>query len=163
MISAHTLGSGGPDLELFTLAAGLAVLGVITLFQRSVKPAVGVLLLAGAVGSGAAAFALGGQQRAAGAPPEGAEVRIISPRHGATVPANRPIEIRYELDKGSDPSLAGDMHVYVDGELQSMQMGEVLTVRVPPGRHTIGVELAANDHTSFNPPVIDEVEVVARR
>ena len=59
MILAHTLGAGGPDLEMIVLAGALAILGIVFFFQSAVKPVISVVLLIAAVGLGAGAFALG--------------------------------------------------------------------------------------------------------
>jgi len=171
MLLAHTLGTSGPDLELILIAGAMAVLGIVFFFQKAVKPAVSIGLIVLAVGAGAFAFALGGEQepetqeerRSEGGPsPQGASITIVTPQDGATVPANEPVEITYEIDPGGLASdQLGDMHVYVDGELQSMQMGDVLEVELEPGTYTVGVEAAQPNHASFDPMVLDEIELTA--
>ena len=171
MLLAHTLGTSGPDLELILIAGAMAVLGIVFFFQKAVKPAVSIGLIVLAVVAGAFAFALGGEEQAetqeareaeGGASPEGASITIVAPQDGATVPANEPVEITYEIDPGGLPSdQLGDMHVYVDGELQSMQMGDVLEVELEPGTYKLGVEAAQPNHASFDPMVLDEIELTA--
>ena len=172
MVYAHTLGTGGPDLELILIAGAMGVLGIVFFFQKAVKPVVGIALVVAAIGAGALAFAMGGsepeaqQTRADGAEggtaPEGATVTILSPADGASVPANEPVEITYEIDPGGLPTdQLGDVHVYVDGVLLSMQTTDVFEIELEPGTSTVGVEAAQPDHTSFDPRVLDEIELTA--
>jgi hypothetical protein len=173
MVYAHTLGTGGPDLELILIAGAIGVLGIVFFFQKAVKPVVSIVLIVVAIGAGTLAFAMGGgdqpetqQTRAeeaeGGASPEGASVTILSPADGDSVPANEPVEITYEIDPGGLPAdLLGDMHVYVDGELQSMQTTEVLEIELEPGTYTVGVEAAQPNHASFDPMILDEIELTA--
>ncbi len=173
MLFAHTLGAGGPDLELILIAAAMAVLGIVFFFQKAVKPAVSIGLIVVAIGAGAFAFAMGGddepetqetREAAAegGASPDGATVTILSPSDGDTVAANEPVEITYEIDPGGLPAdQLGDMHVYVDEELDSMQTSGVLEVELEPGTYTVGVEAAQPNHASFDPMILDEIELTA--
>jgi hypothetical protein len=174
-VFAHTLGVGGPDLELMMIAGAMAVLGVVFFFQKAVKPVVSIGLVVAAIVAGGFAVASGGedqpetqQSRAAeaegGVSPEGASVTITSPSDGDTVDANRKVEISYEVDPGGlAPDQLGDMHVYVDGELQSMQTTEVLEIELKPGTYTVGVEAAQPNHASFDPMILDEIELTAER
>ncbi len=173
MLFAHTLGAGGPDLELILIAGAMAVLGIVFFFQKAVKPAVSVGLIIVGIVAGAFAFASGGddqpetrESRAAdaegGASPDGATITILSPEDGATVPANEPVEITYEVDPGGlPPDQLGDMHVYVNDKLQSMQVTDVLEVELKPGTYTVGVEAAQPNHASFDPMILDEIELKA--
>jgi hypothetical protein len=173
MFLAHTLGAGGPDLELTLIAGAMTVLGIVFFFQKAVKPAVSVGLIIVGLAAGGFAFANDGDDqpetrgtRAAeaegGASPDGASITILSPKDGATVPANEPVEITYEVDLGDlPPDQLGDMHVYVNDMLQSMQVTDVLEVELKPGTHTVGVEAAQPNHASFDPMIIDEIELTA--
>jgi len=173
MVLAHTLGTGGPDLELILIAGAMAVLGIVFFFQKAVKPAVSVGLIVVGIVAGGFAFASGGddqpetrEARAAeaegGASPDGATITILSPEDGATVPANKPVEITYEVDPGGlPPDQLGDLHVYVDDKLQSMQVTDVLEVELKPGTFTVGVEAAQPNHASFDPMILDEIELTA--
>ena len=157
VVFAHTLGAGGPDLELILIAAAMAVLGIVFFFQKAVKPAVSIGLIVVAIGAGSFAFARGGDVE-----PEGASVTILSPADGDTVPANEPVEITYEVDPGGLPAdQLGDMHIYVDDELESMQTTDVLEVELEPGTYTVGVEAAQPNHASFDPMILDEIELTA--
>lgn len=164
MVLAHTLGVGGPDLELILLGGVLAVIGIVFFFQKALKPALSALLIVLGVAAGGFAFAVGGDQSSAqpegGADPGGATVEIMSPADGDAIPAGQVVEIEYEVDPGElPPDQLGDMHVYIDGKLDSMQVQDVLTVEIPSGTHTLGVEAAQPNHSSFDPPIIDEIEV----
>lgn len=174
MLLAHTLGAGGPDLELTLIAGALVVLGIVFFFQKAVKPAVSVGLIVVGIVAGGFAFASGGddpepetrETRAAeaegGASPDGASITILSPEDGATVPANKPVEITYEVDPGDlPPDQLGDLHVYVNDKLQSMQATDVLEVVLKPGTFTVGVEAAKPNHESFDPMILDEIELTA--
>ncbi|MDQ4058055.1 MAG: hypothetical protein M3124_02915 [Actinomycetota bacterium] len=170
MVLAHSLGTGGPDIELLLLAAVMVILGVVFFFQEAVKPLVSVLLVVLGLGAAVFAFVLGGEEQSASQPvadgsgvsPGGASVEITSPSEGDVVPANQEIEIEYRVDPGDlPPEELGDMHVYIDGQLDSMQVEEVLTVEVPDGTHTLAVEAAQPNHASYDPPIIDEIEVTA--
>jgi hypothetical protein len=59
MILAHTIGVGGPDLEMMVLAAALVFLGIILFVQKTAKPAVSVGLMVAALAVG------GGRSRSA--------------------------------------------------------------------------------------------------
>ena len=173
MVYAHTLGAGGPDLELILIAGAIAVLGIVFFFQKAVKPAVSIGLIVVAIGAGAIAFAMGGGdepetrgERAVeaegGASADGASITILSPEDGATVPANEPVKITYEVDPGElPPDQLGDMHVYVNDKLQSMQVTDVLEVELKPGTYKVGVEAAQPNHASFDPMILDEIELTA--
>lgn len=168
MVLAHTLGTGGPDIELLLLAVVMAILGIVFFFQKAMKPVVSVLLVVLGLGAAVFAFVLGGQSTSqpgangSGLSPRGATVEITSPSEGEVVPANQEIEIEYRIDPGGlAPEGVADMHVYIDDELDSMQVKDVLTVEVPSGTHTVAVEAAQPNHASYDPPVIDEIEVTA--
>jgi hypothetical protein len=49
--------------------------------------------------------------------------------------------------------------VYVDGELKSMQVADVLELELEPGTYTVGVEAAQPNHASFDPMILDEIEL----
>ncbi len=163
MLFAHTLGAGGPDLELMLIAAAMAVLGIIFFFQKAVNSVVSIVLITLGIGAGVIAFAVGGdQQTEGGATPDGASIEILSPADGDTVAAGELVEITYQIDPGElPPRELGDMHIYVDGELQSMQTSEVLVLELEPGTYTVGVEAAQPNHASFDPMIIDEIELKA--
>lgn len=122
MVFAHTLGAGGPDLELFILAGSLLILAVVFFLQKSVKPVVSFVVLVAAIALGAGAFALGRSPQSAGS--SDAIVTIVSPSDGDTVPSGKTVTLAVEVEGAklatrADPS-GGHLHVYVDGRLESM-------------------------------------------
>jgi Domain of unknown function (DUF4399)/Family of unknown function (DUF6130) len=172
MIYAHTLGTGGPDLELFMFAAALLVLGVVLFLQKSTKPIVSVVLLVAAFAVGTGAFALGGSSTTPTgtvAAPKGLSVKITAPEDGSSVPAGRPLSVETKVTGGelttasqaSDPT-QGHLHVFVDDQLVSMPTTSVQELELEPGKHTIVVEFTTADHRSFDPRVSDTVEVTAK-
>ncbi len=169
---AHTLGVGGPDLELLLLAGGLLVLGVIFFFQKTVKPFVPVVLIAAAFALTAGAFALSGDDPGQSSRnTTEARVTITSPTEGAVVPAGEPLTVQIgltggELISGSsneDPN-AGHIHVYWDGQIVSMPSVTDPVVDaelVTPGEHEIIIEFVDVDHYPFDPSVQANVVITA--
>jgi hypothetical protein len=169
---AHTLGAGGPDLELFLFAAALLVLGVVLFLQKSAKPVVSVVLLIAALAVGTGAFAFGGSSSSTSsgtAPaPDGVEVQITAPDDGSSVPAGRPLTVEADINGGrlttateSDDPTQGHLHVFVDDELISMPTRPAQEVELEAGDHTIVVEFTTADHRSFEPRILDSIEVTA--
>jgi hypothetical protein len=144
------------------LGGALAILGIVFLFSGTVKRYVSVGLLVASVAAGAASFPVGASQTTSTRDPTGASVEILSPADGDTVPADKDFRIRYRVKTGQLGNLAGDMHVYVDDALQSMQVTKVLTATIPRGQHKLSVELADDNHLSFDPPVIDTIEITGK-
>jgi hypothetical protein len=170
---AHSLTPGGPDIEVMLIAVALLGLGIALFMQKTTKPYVPVVLLVLALAVGAGAFAIGGNSGAAAtgtvARPDGLTVRIVSPGDKASVRAGRPIDVVAEVDGGelspdtqSDDPRRGHLHVFVDDELISMPSGPTQELELEPGAHTITVEFTSADHRSFEPRVVDEIEVTAR-
>jgi hypothetical protein len=165
LILAHSLGSSGPEIELLLVAGAILLLGLTLYRQKSVRPYVGVLILAGGLGAGIGAFVLGGSAPAA----PNAAVQIVSPREGRSVPAGHPVAIKADLVGGkltnstsSQDANAGHFHVYVDGRLMSMPATTSSHVKLTSGFHTITVEFTAANHQSFSPRIMDKVAVRAR-
>ena len=165
---AHSAGtSGGPNIEFLVLGGGMLLLGVLFFFQKTVKPVVSLVLLLGAFALAAGAFAFDGGDTT-GAKSIDASIRILSPQGGEEVPAGEPFPVRVEISGGTltsqvetDDATAGHLHLYVDDELVSMPSNDAPEVELPPGEHTIAVEFTAADHHSYEPRIIDEVEVTA--
>jgi hypothetical protein len=170
---AHTLGTGGPDLELFLFAAGLLVLGVVLFLQKTAKPVVSVVLLIAAFAVGTGAFAFGGSSSTTSSSgtvpaPDGVDVQITTPDDGSSVPAGRPLTVEADLNGGrltaateSDDPTQGHLHVFVDDELISMPTSPAQEVELEAGDHTIVVEFTTADHRSFEPRIVDSIEVTA--
>lgn len=167
MVSAHTAGAGGPEIELLILAGAMLVLGVVLFFQKSVKPIVSLVLVLGAFAVGGGAFAFTSDDSTQTATIE-ATISIVDPVEGATVPANEPVPVEIDLQGGtltaesrSDDATEGHLHVYVDGELISMPVSDAPEVELEPGSHEITVEFTQADHRSYEPRILDTVEVTA--
>jgi hypothetical protein len=174
MVLAHTLGAGGPEIELLLLAVALLFLGVTFFVQKTTKPAVPVVLLVGALAVGAGSFAVGGSDEHTGtegttAAPEGLGVTITSPADGDTVPAGEPVVVEVEVTGGeltsdteSEDPTQGHLHIFVDGSVISMPSTTTNEVELEPGDRTIAVEFTTADHRSFEPPIQDEIDVTAQ-
>ncbi|GLQ94107.1 DUF4399 domain-containing protein [Dyella acidisoli] len=111
--------------------------------------------------------------------PAGAEVYIISPQDGATVPQS--FTVRFGL-KGMGVAPAGDAHektghhhLLVDvkdlppagqpilKDEQHLHFGggqTETTLKLSPGTHTLQLELGDTNHIPFDPPVVSKVVTV---
>ncbi len=167
---AHTLGSGGPDLEMTLVAITMLILGIVFFFNKSVKPQGAVVLVVVGVALGAGAFVLGGDQatsgEAGGEAPD-VKVTIAAPAEGSTVPAG-PVTLEVEIEGGelvttteSDDPTEGHLHVFVDGALESMPSNDAPSVTLKPGTHEITVEFTSAAHLSYAPRILDEVSITA--
>lgn len=162
MLFAHTLGAGGPEIEFLIIAVAMLVLGIVFFVQKSVKPAVPVVLVLGAVVMLAGAFAFEGggsdepAQGLSGA--GGAEIEIAAPEAGDTVTAGEPV--RVEIRLGDVPE-GGHFDVRIDDELETMGPDPSPEVVFEVGEHTLSVEYVNSQHQSFSPPVRDEVTITA--
>jgi hypothetical protein len=173
---AHTLGAGGPDIEMLLLAAALLFLGVTFFVQKTTKPAVPVVLLVAALGVGAGAFAVGASSTddhsgndGVVAAPNGVVVSITAPADGDTVSAGESVEVTVELTGAdltdattSEDPTEGHLHIFVDGTIISMPSTTTNEVELEPGDHTIAVEFTTADHRSFDPRIQDEINVTAQ-
>jgi hypothetical protein len=76
-------------------------------------------------------------------PPEGASVKILSPKPGAVIKGDT-VPLRFKLVKGKRGE---HVHAYVDGELMGMFKSETGTLTgIKPGRHTLELRVVAADH-----------------
>ncbi|HVL64897.1 MAG TPA: hypothetical protein VM573_06970 [Actinomycetota bacterium] len=165
MILAHTLGSGGPEIEMLLIGGAVVVLGVVFFVQKSTKPAVPVVLVLAGLLVAAGSFLVGGPEAA---PAGAASVTIVAPEDGATVPAGEPftVEVAAEgvelsSDFEAEDAGVGHLHVFVDGELVSMPATATPQIELEPGEHRVMVELTQANHASFEPKVTDEITVTA--
>jgi hypothetical protein len=96
-------------------------------------------------------------------------IEITAPDDGTSVPAGRPLMVETDITRGeltaateSDDPTQGHLHVFVDDELISMPATPTQEVELEPGDHTIVVEFTTADHRSFEPRILDTIEVTAR-
>lgn len=161
---AHSITPGGPDLELTIFAGALLILSVVFFLTKSAKPAVSVVLLLGALGLGAGAFALADSPSSTLA-----SVAIASPGSGKVVAAGKPVRLRVAVEGGkvaaqtsSRNQDAGHLHVFVDDRLVAMPSSVTPKVRLEPGRHSVTVEYVDYRHASFSPKVVAQIDLRAR-
>ena len=78
-------------------------------------------------------------------PAQGASVKIVEPKNGAIVTADR-MPLRFTLHTGKH----GDhVHAYIDGELMGMFQSKSGTLNgLKPGRHMLELRVVAADHQS---------------
>ena len=108
-----------------------------------------VVMMVGLVGWSSVGWAAGKQLDVH----DGSAITITSPQNGETVGSSFPL--KYVLRKGLK---ADHAHVYVDGKYQKGFKGTVKNV--PPGTHTITVNVATHDHDLL--PITDSVEVMVK-
>jgi hypothetical protein len=160
---AHTLGEGGPEIELLIVGGAMLFLGIVFFIQKSVKPAVPVVLVIGSIAVVAGAFAAGGSDAPPldiAGPAGDLSLEIASPEDGITVPARQEIELQVQLS-GGELEEGGHFDVRVDDQLAAMTPELEPVVTLKPGEHTISVEAVNLQHQSFDPPVRDEITVTA--
>lgn len=111
--------------------------------------------------------------------PAGAEVYIISPQNGATVPQT--FTVRFGLKgmgvapAGVTHDKTGHHHLLVDvkelppagqpipNDKQHLHFGggqTETTLTLPPGTHTLQLDLGDANHIPFDPPVVSKVVTV---
>lgn len=78
---------------------------------------------------------------------------IVSPQAGSTVSDPVKLDVKVTGTQIGTPSSGDDhLHVMVDGgEVQAVYKNRVLTLQLPPGKHTIGVDLAYPTHQPVLP------------
>lgn len=164
MLLAHAGSAGGIHLETLIIAIALIVLAVVLYFNKNVKTSGSVVLLVLGLAMGAATFVF------APGPTDvsGVSMAIMSPDDGADVPAGEPIDVEVALQGATtQPTATGDevvghIHVFVDGQLLQMPNDTSTELELEPGDHTLAIEFVGDDHRSFEPKVIEQVEVTAR-
>lgn len=165
MLLAHAGAAGGIHLETLIIGVALVVLAVILYFNKNVKTSGSVALLVLGIGMAGATFVF------APAPTDVSNVSmsIVSPDDGASVPAGEPIDVEVTLQgatteptSATGDEIVGHIHVFVDGQLLQMPGGTSTRLELEPGEHAVAVEFVGDDHVSFEPRVIEAVEVTAR-
>ena len=156
---AHTLGANGPDVEFLMIAVSMLVLGVIFFLQKTAKPVVSVVLVVGAFALAVGAFAVGGRSddAATAGPASDISIEILSPRDGATVPADEPVPLEIRLEGGD----GGHFDVRVDGDIATMTAASDPEVTFSPGPHEVQVEYVTSRHESYDPPVTTSISITA--
>lgn len=78
---------------------------------------------------------------------------IVSPQAGSTVTDPVKLDIAVTGAEIGMPSSGNDhLHVKIDGgEVQAVYKNRVLSLQLPPGKHTIGVDLAYPTHEPVAP------------
>lgn len=170
-VLAHSFGEAGPDIELFIFGIACLILAIVFFFQKNVKRQVPPFLVVVAGLMMTAAVVLGGgeDEPEPSARPAGLSVDIISPTDGGVIAAGEEVDVEVEIEGGtlvaetaSDDPTAGHLHIFVDGALFSMPTSASPSVEFEPGAHELTVEFTRADHGSFEPRVLDEIEIEAR-
>jgi hypothetical protein len=82
--------------------------------------------------------------RAAPKPPQGASVKIISPKAGQVIKGAAAVALEFQMNKGK---IGEHVHAYADGEMAGMFKGTKGTLNgLKPGQHTLEIRVATNDH-----------------
>jgi len=107
--------------------------------------------------------------------PKGAEVSIVSPKDGATVPQTVVVKFAVEnvalAPAGNTTKNTGHHHLLIDvdelpaagspipKDANHMHFGNAQTqaeVTLTPGEHTLQLELGDSNHMPFDPPIVSE-------
>ena len=166
MLLAHSgAAPGGVEIELLLLGAGF--LAAAFFFRPSqtgnARSAIVCLIIGIALVTGSVAVPrLSGDSHASDA-----TVEVVMPEDGASVAVDQPVNIQVDLTggtiaKSANATSGGHMHLYVDGQLESMPYSLETQTTFERGEHTIRVEYVDVKHLSYDPPVTDEVTVIAR-
>ena len=112
----------------------------------------------------------------AGTPaPKGAEVSIVSPADGATVPQTVVVKFAVKnialAPAGDVTKNTGHHHLLIDvdklpaagapipNDANHMHFGKAQTqaeIKLTPGKHTLQLELGDSGHMPFDPPIVSE-------
>jgi len=107
--------------------------------------------------------------------PAGAEVSIVSPKDGATVPQTVVVKFAVEnialAPAGDTTKNTGHHHLLIDvdelpaagvpipSDANHVHFGKAQTqaeVTLTPGKHTLQLELGDSNHMPFDPPIVSE-------
>jgi hypothetical protein len=170
--------AGGADELIFFLAAGLLVLGVVRLVDRTARGRARVmgaaLLVLGLVlGAVPVALRLGAPRQAKIRPTTSARLTIIEPEAGSRV-RGRTVAVALRLEGARITNKTttrlrpdeGHVHISIDGFLVSRTGGLKERVGIgdlAPGRHALQAEFVAADHGRFRPPVLAFINFVVVR
>ena len=164
MLLAHSGSTGGIHFELLSISVAVLVLAVVLLFNKNFKTSGSVVMGLIAVAMGVGAFSSVG-----GADVSGVRMSIVSPADGANVDADELVDVDVSLrgatvDSSSPAAgdVVGHLHVFVDDQLVQMPTDASTDLTLKPGDHTVAVEFVGDDHRSFEPKVLERIEVTAR-
>ncbi|MEW5957251.1 MAG: FixH family protein [Chloroflexota bacterium] len=85
----------------------------------------------------------------AGLPNNGAVIRIVSPKAGATLEKGSKVKVEIETENFKLGEDGNHWHVYVDGQSPQMVMGqmtETTLADLPPGQHEVSAYLSVGSH-----------------
>ncbi|MHC8403234.1 DUF4399 domain-containing protein [Pseudomonas sp. MDT1-17] len=107
--------------------------------------------------------------------PEGAEAFIVSPEDGATVPQEFKVKFGIKdislAPAGDVTKNTGHHHLLIDvkelpaagqpipTDANHMHFGKAqteATIKLPPGKHTLQLELGDSGHLPFDPPIVSK-------
>ena len=107
--------------------------------------------------------------------PKGAEAFIVSPEDGATVPQEFKVKFGVKdislAPAGDVTKHTGHHHLLIDvdklpaagapipTDANHMHFGKAqteATIKLPPGKHTLQLELGDSGHIPFDPPIVSE-------
>ena len=107
--------------------------------------------------------------------PKGAEVSIVSPKDDATVPQTFVVKFAVEnialAPAGDATKNTGHHHLLIDvdklpaagqpipNDAHHLHFGKAQTPaegKLPPGKHTLQLELGDSGHMPFDPPIVSE-------
>ena len=107
--------------------------------------------------------------------PKGAEVSIVSPKDGATIPQTVVVKFAVEnialAPAGDTTKNTGHHHVLIDvdklpaagtpipKDANHLHFGGAQTqaeITLTPGKHTLQLELGDSNHIPFEPPIVSE-------
>lgn len=157
-------GGGGSGLRFLLLIGGMGVIAVAARLRAAKRTSQPWLpWMVGVIG---VAMAVAGLVVPAQKDPK-IYLTLLQPDPGAVVPANQDfdLEVNVEGAKLAPTPTAkegGHLHLYVDDKLQSMPYGTKVSVRLPPGPHTLKVEFVDEKHVAYDPPIEVETSVTAQ-
>jgi len=129
-------------------------------FRVGIVTGMAIVVVVGAIFTGAAAGAQGGHDHMKGKempmknseklpprstlkPAQGASVKITSPKPGQVIKGNA-VALEFQMNKGK---VGEHIHAYVDGEMAGMFKGTKGTLNgLKPGQHTLELRIATSDH-----------------
>ena len=168
MTLAHSGSTAAGGIEVEFLLLGLGFLAAAFFFRPSqtgnARSAVVCLILGIALVTGSIAVP---RLNSGDSHSSNAVATIVMPEDGAQLVEGQPVNVKVELANGTiarspEAKTGGHMHLYVDGDIQSMPYSLETEITFDRGEHTLRVEYVDVEHLSYEPPVDDEVTVTVR-